>query len=289
VLRFNSILFPVDFSERCRGAARYVEAIASRHGSKVILLHVLESTIGQPGDLDFGGLATSLQWEDRVEHAQEKLDTFLKQELSSVSVERRFEIGDPARTIVKIAHTEKVDLVMMPTHGYGGFHRFLLGSVTAKVLHDVNCPVWTGVHMEDAPGTDAICVRNVLCAVDLVDNSDVPVAAAVQIAKEYGAKLTLAHVVPGSDAVPEKFMDMEFRNHLSALAREDLTQLCQRHGVDATVSVQGGSVGSTVGLMAKEHRADIVVIGRGQHSGLGRLRTHSYAIIRESPCPVISI
>jgi len=40
---------------------------------------------------------------------------------------------------------------MMPTHGLGGFRRFLLGSVTAKVLHDADCPVWTGVHLERAP------------------------------------------------------------------------------------------------------------------------------------------
>ncbi len=39
----------------------------------------------------------------------------------------------------------------MPTHGYGPFRRFILGSVTAKVLHDADCPVWTGVHLEEAP------------------------------------------------------------------------------------------------------------------------------------------
>jgi hypothetical protein len=59
--------------------------------------------------------------------------------------------GDPARQIVDYAHEEKVDLIVMPTHGYGPFRQFILGSITAKVLHDADCPVWTGVHLEEAP------------------------------------------------------------------------------------------------------------------------------------------
>jgi nucleotide-binding universal stress UspA family protein len=289
MLPFKTILFPVDFSDRCRGAARYVAELAGRHGSKIILLHVFESTIGRPGDLDFGGLATVVQWDERVAHAHEMLDSFLKEELSSLNVERRFETGDPARTIVKIAHREKVDLVMVPTHGYSGFRRFVLGSVTTKVLHDVSCPVWTGVHMENAPPFDAICIRNVLCAVDLMDESDLPLEAASQIAAEYGAKLTVAHIVPGCEGIPERLMDQEFRNHLTTLARQDLAGLCSERDIKAELCVGAGEVGPAVGMLAKEHRASLVVIGRGHHHGLGRLRRHAYDVIRESPCPVISI
>jgi hypothetical protein len=52
-------------------------------------------TIGQPGDLDFGGLTTSLHWEDRTARAHEALDRFLNDELSHIEVERRLEAGDP--------------------------------------------------------------------------------------------------------------------------------------------------------------------------------------------------
>ena len=41
------------------------------------------------------------------------------------------------------ARDEKVDLIVMSTHGHGVLYRFLLGSVAAKVLHDSDCPVWT--------------------------------------------------------------------------------------------------------------------------------------------------
>lgn len=290
VLRFSRILFPVDFSDRCRGAAHYVKALAGRYGSKISMLHVLESMIGQPGDLDFGGLATSLQWEDRAARAQELLDGFLLGELKDFDVERRLETGDPARTIVRVAHEEQIDLVMMPTHGYGGFRRFILGSVTAKVLHDVKCPVWTGVHMEEAPPIEAIALRSIVCAIDLAVASEGALRAAAELATQHGAELTITHAVPGSEALPEKLMDMELRLHLISQGRRAIAELCERAGVKpAHVCVDSGEVAHVVRHCASEHRGDLIVIGRGHHSGFGRLRTHSYAIIRESPCPVISI
>lgn len=289
MLSFKTILFPVDFSDRCRGAARYVEAFAGRFNSRLILLHVLETTIGQPGDLDFGGLAASLQWEDRTARAQELLDNFLKEELAILSPERRLETGDPARTIVRVAGAEKVDLIMLPTHGYGGFRRFILGSVTAKVLHDANCPVWTGVHMENAPPLEQITIRKVLAALDLTQRCQAVLEAAAQLADEYGAELVLIHAVPGSDAIPERILDSELRRHLLAQAREQLASLAAKIGAKATVCADSGEVARVVDRCAKEQAADLVVIGRGHHSGLGRLRTHAYAIIRESPCPVLSI
>ena len=50
--------------------------------------------------------------------------------------------GDAAKIIVEHAHTKGTDLIVMGTHGFGGFRRMLLGSITAKVLHDARCPVF---------------------------------------------------------------------------------------------------------------------------------------------------
>src|SRR5690606_2931362 len=117
-------------------------------------------------DLDFGGLVPPYPWEQLAERTRATLDSFLAEELKYVQVSRRHETGDAARTIIRVAEEENVDLIMMPTQGYGAFRRFLLGSVTAKVLHDASCAVWTGVHMEDAPPLEAITIRSVLCAND---------------------------------------------------------------------------------------------------------------------------
>jgi nucleotide-binding universal stress UspA family protein len=283
--RYDRILFPVDFSDRCRGAANYVEAFARRFRSEVTLLHVVESHIGQAGDLAFGASA-ALQEEDRLALAGDMLRDFRLSD--DIPVHRLLERGDPATTIIRLAQEQQTDLIMMPTHGYGGFRRFLLGSVTAKVLHDAACPVWTGVHMDDVPEAKSLVITRVMCAVDLREASGSVLNAALELAASFGADAAIAHAVPGSDAIPERLLDAELRTHLQAQAREQIHSLLPA-GVPATVLVEAGEVAPALEAVARNYGADLLVIGRGQHRGFGRLRTHSYSIIRQSPCPVLSI
>ena len=63
-------------------------------------------------------------------------------ELDGIAVTRVLLRGNPAHEIVKTARDHNVDLIAMSTRGEGVFYRFLLGSVTAKVLHEIQCPVW---------------------------------------------------------------------------------------------------------------------------------------------------
>jgi nucleotide-binding universal stress UspA family protein len=97
---------------------------------------------------------------------------------------------------VEFAHNEHFDLIVMPTHGYGAFRRFILGSNTAKVLHDADSPVWTGVRLADAPAAPSISIHNILFAVDLGPQSAKPLAWAATMSREFGAKLTLMHSMP---------------------------------------------------------------------------------------------
>jgi hypothetical protein len=87
--------------------------------------------------------ASLVSFEALTEVRKQCVASFLKSEFHNIPTTRLMREGDPARAIIEYAEDEKVDLIMMPTHGYGPFRRFLLGSVTAKVLHDVKCAVWT--------------------------------------------------------------------------------------------------------------------------------------------------
>ena len=70
-------------------------------------------------------------------------DQALVAELADVPVARVADADDPGFRIADFAHGHGVDLIMMPTHGLGLFRSLLVGSATAKVLHDAQCPVWT--------------------------------------------------------------------------------------------------------------------------------------------------
>ena len=112
--------------------------------------------------------------------------------------------------IVDFAHNNDVDLIMMPTHGYGPFRTLLLGSVTAKVLHDAQCPVWTAAHVEDTPSRDHIKPRNILCALDATEKSVPIMQWASDLRKAMGAALRLVHVIPSMEAWPSAEMDRQY-------------------------------------------------------------------------------
>jgi nucleotide-binding universal stress UspA family protein len=288
MLDIKHILFPLDFSERCCAAVPFVEAMASRYNAKITLISVAPqysySSMGEPG----GPIVIST--DDIMGELKERLDSALLNQFAHLTVERVAQLGDPAKVITDFAHTNGVDLIMMPTHGYGPFRSLLLGSVTAKVLHDAECPVWTAAHVEEPPVRDHAKCRNIMCAVDGTPNSAPLMAWAARLKKDAGATLRLVHVIPGLDGRSSREIDRQFEENMRTDARQQITQLQAAASVEAPLCVCVGNVADGVGEEARRHGADLIVIGRGvMNETLGRLRTHAYGIIRRSPCPVISV
>jgi nucleotide-binding universal stress UspA family protein len=241
------------------------------------------------GGVELGGTYVDT-WPERLAEANARLDGFLADEFRGISVKRVVLDGDPAVMIVQTAHSEGADLIVMPTHGYGPFRRFILGSVTAKVLHDADCPVFTGVHLEEGPREPASLFRSILCAVDLGPQSQRVLAWAAGLAGELNAHLHVVHALPEAQAGGAEYLDQGWRINLERSARETVAKLLGDSGTPAKIVLDSGDVSKVVRNAAATVEADLVVIGRHADSGiLGRLRTHSYAIIRESPCPVISV
>ena len=285
---FQHILFPVDFSEQNAAVAPHVLCMARRYKSRVTMLNVVE--IPSVADPVWPAYGTTIDVSAMVEGRKERLESFLKEEFRDVQTARVVLEGDPAWRINLYAEDEKADLIMVPTHGYGPFRRFLLGSVTAKLLHDAKCPLWTSAHAPETPAPPA-GYRNVLCAVDLSESSAELMRWAAEFAREQGAALKLVHAIPA--AKTPVVMDLEgsaFRSFLYQQAGDELARLQAAAGTNAETFVEGGDVAAVVADAAKQKGADLVITGRGvmQHK-FGRLRTHVYSIIREAPCPVISV
>jgi len=150
MLNLAKILLPTDFSARSKIAAQEAGMLARRLHSELTLLHVNNGV--SPSHVALGARAgssaSSAPIDERTAAVRAELNTFCIKELEGIPIKRLMCSGDAARAIVEYAHTEQVDLIFMPTRGRGLFRHFLLGSVTAKVLHDAECPVWTGAHLE---------------------------------------------------------------------------------------------------------------------------------------------
>lgn len=291
MLKFKYLILPTDLSSRSACIASHAVAFARRFDPAVTILHVVEPIRmhhplgGVPVDLDDVQAA-------RERLAREQLDRFLDKEMEGLAVTRVLDHGDPARQIELRAHAEQATLVMMPTHGYGPFRRFVLGSVTAKVLHDVHCPIWTAAHVDETASHEPADPKVIVCAVDLRPESVLTVHWAAELATAFNARLVIAHAIPALQfgyAISQ--MAGEVRKVLERGAVAEAANLLQGSRLpDAEVRVEEGDVASVVGKIAEESKADLLVIGRAGSTGaLGRLRTHSYAMIRDSPCPVISL
>jgi nucleotide-binding universal stress UspA family protein len=286
------ILFPVDFSQRAANTATLVRAMAGRFSAEVHLLHALSYSPEVYGGMEYVGQAADVISSETLERwrreKEAKLEGFLSALWCGVKVTRAVESGDIATAVVDYARAQQCDLVMMPTHGYGPFRRMLLGSVTSKVLHDAPCAVWTDAHAEDAGAWRPENVERVLCCVDLENEAACVrlIQGAIDFARPFGAKITVFHAMPAAGHRPG-YPDLP--GDILSTARDRVWELAHRAGIEPVVHVEGGWPVEALKRYAVDNRPDLLVIGRGQHRGLGRLGSHAYAMIREAPCPVLSI
>lgn len=287
---FHHILFPIDFSERCKEAVPFVKAFADRYRAKVTLMHVVQIPTGWYGGME-AAYPVMFDVPEMEKEARQELIKFYLGPTDSEPVADLVEVvahGDPSAEIVQYAEHAGVDLIMMPTHGYGKFRRLLLGSVTAQVLHDALCPVWTAAHAEEEWASHPEC-RHILCAVDVTERSLPVIRDAAKLGAELAASVLLVHAVRSFDddmtALPGEGGDFFIKS-----ARRLIQELQRTAATNLQLCVHGGDVSEVVRKTALHHNADLLVIGRGRmHERFGRLRTNTYAIIRDSPCPVLSV
>jgi nucleotide-binding universal stress UspA family protein len=270
----RNILYPVDFSEQSVAILPLVKAMAKQFDADVTLLHALEI----PPIFSAGRCA-----------AEDELAVFYDGPVETV-----VETGDPATVIVNYAAKHQVDLIMLATHGYGGFCGRLLGSVAAKVLHDAKCPVWTAAHTEEPTLQSHSDFRSMMCAVDLEAGSSELWERAAKLSANCSARLRLVHAVPDAGEGVDMFLaakpHRDVQNRLLGAAREEAARMQQKVGTKLDQCVAGGEVSEVVRGAAEHHEADLVIIGRGKlRTALDRLRTHAYSIIRDCPCPVLSL
>lgn len=283
----TNILFPVDFSPSCVAMSAYVKRVAAIFRARVSLIHVfnpssysgLELYVRPPAEIA----------EEHREIACDKLNSFLAADFPVAEHPRILVAGDPATEIAAIAR-RGFDLIIMPTHA-GTFRRMLLGSTTAKVLNDADCPVLTSKHAETiAPRP--LQHREWLCAVSLGEDSERVLRYAHQAATEARGNLRIIHAIQTADPKLPIQLDIEeqIQSEERRQARERIDALQRKAGLQAQVQIAVGPVKGALLEAARQADADALIIGRSPQPGsLGRLRDLTYAMVRDSPFPVLSI
>ena len=128
----KKILAPTDFSELSVRGVRYACELAKDVGAEVTILNVV--TVDESG-INKGEMG---------EHKQ-RLDEFVAKNVADVSANLRIsklvDAGQAYVAIIDCAENERIDLIVMSSHGRSGLSRMLIGSVTDKVLRGASCPV----------------------------------------------------------------------------------------------------------------------------------------------------
>lgn len=283
----TNILFPVDFSPSCIAMARYVKRVATMFSATVSLVHVFD-----PASYNGFELYVRRSKEIAKDHqviARNQLDFFLKDEFPISQNARILVAGDAGAQIAQVAR-DGFDLIIMPTHA-GTFRRMLLGSTTAKVLNDADCPVSTSRHAQTiAPRP--LEHREWLCAIGLSEDSERVLRFAHEAAAEAHANLRIIHAIQatGPDLPVQLDLDEQIQSDERKRVREFIADLQQRVGSQAPVRVVVGPIKEAVLEAARQFDADVLVMGRSPQSGAqGRIRDLTYAVVRDSPHPVLSI
>jgi len=272
----DRILFPIDFSPSCASMAPFVQRAATLFRSSVTLLHVCDL-------MSHNGFELCVRSPQEIAEthlcvAQSELEAFLASEFPQSTCRKILRSGDAAPEIMDVARTEDIDLIVMPTHA-GQFRRLVLGSTTAKVLAQVHCPVLTTKHAETivpAPLEHRVWA----CAVSLTCDSERILAFASRAAATAGAKLSVIHVINAHDPIEA----------VEKSARRRMEKLFEKVGWEGEFKIAVGSRKQALLEAARTCKADLIVIGRTLASGpFDQIQSLSYQLIRDSPCPVVSV
>ncbi len=286
MLELKRILVPTDFSERAACMAKYAVALEAQSKADLAVLHVVT---GHASPADVHDMLPHAWNEMRLNAAKEEIKEFMNSPLPGIRATPCIRVGDAATVIVEQAHRTKADVIVMATHGFGGFRRMLFGSTVAKVLYDASCPVFTSAHIEYQPCKDER-FETVLCAVDLGPQSAAVVRWADDFVRSFGKKLVVCHVLPAIPRGQWGDCEADVTVALRRQAEEMGRVLIESTGAVAELLLESGEVVKTVSDIAKRTNASLLIIGR-YHQGdlVGRLRDRAYAMICECPCPVVSV
>jgi len=219
-------------------------------------------------------------------------------ENEGVKVKRTIREGDVIGEILKAARSIPADLLVMGTHGRGGFERWILGSVAEKTLRKAPCPVLTVPPAGGDQPVDPIHLKKILCPVDFSDAAMAALRYALSLAEESDAELVVLHALewgPEEEPLRPRIADLpEYRRLLEQNAREKLRAAIPteaREWCHPEEVVVFGRAYQRILAEAKQRQAQMIVMGVHGRNALDILLFGSttHHVVRAACCPVLTI
>jgi nucleotide-binding universal stress UspA family protein len=287
---YDHILVPTSGVEEPTPAAERAIDLATRCGATVHAIYVLESG--------------RIPIQDGSQFVLNELSGVGKKALRTVeerareagveTVETGARDGVPHREILSYVEEESIDLVVMGTHGRKGLDRYLLGSVTEKVVRASPVPVLS-VKREDA-SPEAVEYTDVLIPTDGSKGAEVAVDHGVEFAGLVGADVHGLYVTDVRATVPnvDDGSQTAILDQLEAegeRATEYIETVGRQAGLDATTAVVRGTPYAQIREYVVEHDVDLIAMGTHGRTGLERYLLGSVAekVVRTADVPVLTV
>jgi nucleotide-binding universal stress UspA family protein len=292
---YRHLLCPVDFSESSRRALEWSSRFSKSVGAALSVLHVVDTELLSIGNL----VAVPNAFDELRKRAGEAVAELKRAvDLNHATVE--IVPGIPEDVLVDTANRGAVDLVVMGTHGLSGFQKFLLGSVTEKVLHRVKVPLLTISPNVEGSHRELRDPRAILMAIDFGPETQAVVRHGTWLAEHYRAKLIALHVVRvpyvvlnESSFEPVTRLEVErLTDSLVSKRREDLEALLPSSTADREGVVRvGGTPFESLRDYVSERSVDLLILGAGGHgdAGIRWLGSTCHKMVRLAPCPVLVV
>ena len=292
----NRILCPVDLSDVSQHAIEHAVVLAQWYDAKITALHISNPIVIPSTDFTVTGTTPVATL------TQEEIDGIAAQVRASFAAAQAADVdvivdsGHAANRIVERAKSLSADLVVMGTHGAGGFEHLVLGSVTEKVLRKAGCPVLTVPPRTRA--TSKLPFKRIICPVDFSDSSLAALDFAFSLAQEGEAELTILHVfewLPADEALTNRPIDVpEYRREVEHDFAAKLQQLVPdsvRTWCRPTTRIGHGKPYREILGVASEDSADLIVMGIHGRNALDLMLFGSTTnqVVRRATCPVLTL
>lgn len=255
---FSRILVATDFSKPATQALKMAILISQIFGSKLFLVHAA-TPIGY--GIDAGPIPIEVLNAD-LDADKEQINQLVLSEpgLSQLKPSITVAYAEAKDLIHQVSREEKIDLIVVGSHGASGLERLALGSVAEAVLHQARCPVLI-VGPQCKP--EQYPFRSILFATDLKTTGLRGAQYATGLAERFHSKLTLLHVMNEQPIPPIREAELirrRIKHNLQRLIPPDAEYYCK-----ARVRVEYGKAAEVIAAVAESESASLLVIGLREH------------------------
>lgn len=301
MIEFKHILCPIDFSETSIRALKYATALAHWYESQLDVLHVVPAFESVPMShvAAVGGVGRVLH-ATRCEEIVKDIRSAIDEAGTGDTHHRALALeGRVHEMIVSHAAAQPADLIVLGTHGRGGFNRLFLGSVTEKVVRTAPCAVLTVPPGAPATNREPISFKRILCAIDFSPASLAALKYALELGRQANGCVTVLHALEYMDPEePCEHVDAATRKARSLRIDHARQRLHHQLADEPTTSCAIEEVVVPVNRAYREilqraasAHSDLIVMGAQGSSGIELMLygSNTQHVVRAATCPVLTV